>query len=173
MRARLIKTQHVFIHPQLKKWLKQIRGRKWCICMTGVSACLCSWKRWQCPSFCVPAVSSILSLLFMATTANVNRPSVLNKTHKNTHILVISHHTRPRKQGLLGILGQEIHSRCEKIILLINFTEFTDADFGSCEWGWKSSLEFDERLWQYWKQRREVKCVKGRQGELGRQWRSS
>lgn len=34
---------------------------------------------------CVPAVSSILSWLFMATSTNVNRPSVLNKTHKNTH----------------------------------------------------------------------------------------
>lgn len=70
----------------------------------------------------VPSVSFILSLLFMATTANVNRPSVLNKTHKNTHILVISHHTRPWKQGLLGILGQEIHSRCEQILLVRNFT---------------------------------------------------
>lgn len=54
-------------------------------------------KHGSVPVFVLPPPPSLsLSKLFIAISANVNRPSVLNKTHKNTHI-VISHHARPWK----------------------------------------------------------------------------
>lgn len=76
---------------------------------------LCSWTGQWCPGGSPPSLLSCLSPI----PTNVNRPSVLNKTHKNTH----SHFPlcQTLKEEIAGYSGgKQIHSRCEQIVPLTN-----------------------------------------------------